>query len=174
MKCVNCGTDKPMKPLKGAYQYEECGIKVTLKGVVQYECAVCGEHYVEIPFMENMLATLAHYLIRKPAKLSKDEVRFLRKYLGYAQDTFASQIEMSQAHLSRIENGKNEVPSTLDRLLRSMVAAKAPDRDYEFHEQFGRISKTPSNRTFFIELETKSKKWAGTKKTEAEMARARA
>jgi DNA-binding transcriptional regulator YiaG len=85
--------------------------------------------------------------------LRPQEIRFLRKYLGYSGADFARVIGVSPETLSRWENGKAEPSRMVDLLLRYMALTRDPLTEYppvapsvveELPKQIDRKASTPS------------------------------
>lgn len=130
MKCVTCSA--PMKSKRENYRYEASGLPyVTLEGVEVSRCPACGETEVAIPAIEQLHRVIAGALIRKRGRLAPAEVRFLRKYLGWSGADFARHMGTTQETVSRWENGPTPIGASADRLLRLLVATKAPMTDYQ-------------------------------------------
>ena len=84
MKCVECGS--PMRTRKENYRYDECGLKhVTFVGVDVARCPRCGNYEISIPHIEELHRLLAKVLIEKSTRFTGEEIRFLRKGLGWCQ-----------------------------------------------------------------------------------------
>ena len=107
---------------------------VTLAGINVNRCAKCGEVEVEIPRVEKLHKAIAGALVRKAARLSGAEVRFLRSQLGYSGADFAKVIGVSASTVSRWENEHEPIGPQADRLLRLMVATRDPQRNYELDQ----------------------------------------
>lgn len=136
MTCSMCDNKKPLKKHKITHKYKECGLKnVTLIGVEHYRCEKCGEEYFGYGNMEKLHNAIAHILIRKKDMLTGQEVRFLRKHLGYSGAMFSKLIGYDDATLSRLENGSQPVTRSFDRLVRFTVVSKLSDRNYDLHDQ---------------------------------------
>src|SRR5687767_12141989 len=91
MKCPVCRSE--LKSRRESHRYTESGLpNVTLADVEVRHCAKCGEHLVSIPRIEELHRVLALELIRQKSRLTGDEVRFLRKYLGWSAIDFARHI----------------------------------------------------------------------------------
>lgn len=120
MKCLECGT--PMKMRKENHRYEECGLKhVTLVGVEVSRCVACGNYEVAIPRVEELHRLLAKVLIEKRTRFTGDEVRFLRKNLGWSGTDFARHMGVAEETVSRWENDAAPIGPQADRLLRLLV-----------------------------------------------------
>ena len=129
MKCVACGAK--MKSKRENYRYEASGLSsVTLEGVEVARCPGCGETEVAIPAIEELHRVIAGALIRKRGRLAHAEIRFLRKYLGWSGADFARHMGTTPETVSRWEHGTTPMGGSADRLLRLLVATKAPMSDY--------------------------------------------
>jgi len=123
MKCVNCGN--AMKSAIGTHRYKESGLSyVTLQNVQIRTCPACGEREVVIPKMDKLHRMIARNLIISNSQFSPDEVRFLRKWLGFSSTDFALMMGVVPETVSRWENKDGAYPlsPTADRLLRLLVA----------------------------------------------------
>lgn len=129
MKCVVCGS--VMKTKRENFRYDACGLpNVTLVGVEVSRCAACGEFEVALEHMEDLHKAIADAVIRKPARLSAAEVKFLRKYLGWSGADFAAHMGATPETVSRWETGAMRIGGHADRALRLMVATQQPVKDY--------------------------------------------
>jgi hypothetical protein len=80
--------------------------------------------------------------------------------LGYSGVVFAKLTGYSKEMLSCIENHKQNPTRTFDILVRSLVATKLPDRDYDLHdlwlnetgEKFKRIELTTHRGGWDVKL----------------------
>lgn len=142
MKCAECGS--AMKVARENVKYDGMmGLPVVLANVEVRRCARCGEYEVVIPRLEELLGVLAGAVIRKPTRLTGDEVRFLRKYLGWSGADFARHMGTQPETVSRWEHGAVIGPQA-DRLLRLMVATVRPVAEYPLDRLQGIGNRTPS------------------------------
>jgi len=131
MKCVNCGGT--MKAVTGTHRYTESGLSsVTLVGVVVRTCPDCGEREISIPRVETLHKMIARAIIKSPSALTPEEIRYLRKWLGYASADFALVMGVRPETVSRWENKEAAFPMapTADKLLRVLVATREPVDKY--------------------------------------------
>ena len=109
------------------YQFKMSGLSnVYLAGIVIRNCTRCRAESPVIPKIGKLNDFIARDLVKKPALLTGEEIRFLRKNAGFPAKTFAELVGVDPKHLSRIENGHTDtlgVPA--DRLVR--VIARAAD-----------------------------------------------
>lgn len=129
MTCGECG--HKMTSARETVKYDASGLSgVTLRNVEVRRCEGCGEFEIVIPKIEQLHRLMAHTVIRKSAGLVGEEIRFLRKYLGWSGADFAAHVGAAAETISRWENGKLTMSPQADRLLRTMVALQEPEGDY--------------------------------------------
>src|SRR5262245_60660510 len=89
-RCVRCGGPVRTKREK-AYRYAESGLShVVLENAVDVAtCGQCGETYTGIPAIGRLHRVIAAALIRKRRRLAPEEIKFLRKSLGWSGADFA-------------------------------------------------------------------------------------
>jgi len=120
MKCIECGST--MTKSVENHKYE------SLPGVTLWRCANCGEHEIVIEDLEGLNRFVALVLVKKPARLSGPEVRFLRKSMGWSQSDFANKMGVDKSTVSRWEQPDGEaIGNASDRLLRLMVVHEPAD-----------------------------------------------
>lgn len=129
MNCDQCGG--PTTTARENFRYAASGLpNVTLVGVQVTRCPNCGAFEVEIPKIEELHRTIARAVVKKPAPLSPEEVRFLRKWIGWSGVDFASHMGVAPETVSRWETGALKMGASADRLLRLMIVNRAPVEDY--------------------------------------------
>lgn len=113
-------TEKP-------FHFTDSGLsKVYLVGIRYFTCE-CGEVTAEIPAIVDLMQLIARDLVMKPTSLIGEEVRFLRKRLGKKQADFAREIGVEPETLSRMENDKQTIGETTDKLIRMYYVWAAAD-----------------------------------------------
>ena len=95
---------------------------VTITDAEILRCPTCGAFEIVIPKPDALQRTIAAEVIRKPARLAGPEIVFLRRCLNLTGRAMAKTLGVSHEALSRWENQANQLPSPVDRLLRTMVA----------------------------------------------------
>jgi len=129
MKCEACGAQ--MKSGRENYHYTECGLdSVTLMNVVVRRCPECGEYEVDIPRMEELHRLIAQEVASKGPRLAPQEIRLLRKYLGFSGVDFAATLDVTPETVSRWETGKKQMSPVAERALRLMIFIRAPIEEY--------------------------------------------
>ena len=83
-----------------------------------------------IPKIEQLHRVLATAVARKVPRLTPEEVRFLRKYLGWSGGDFAEHMGVAAETVSRWENGSKTMSSAAERLLRLAALSREPASDY--------------------------------------------
>ena len=156
MKCTECGT--AMKTRKEKYPYDECGLKhVTLVGVQVSRCPKCANYEISIPRLEGLHRLIARLLIEKVTRFTGDEIRFLRKSLGWSGYDFARHMGVADETVSRWENDAVPIGPQADRLLRLMVAQGTLTTKYPA-ERLTQINARKASITR-LELESRDERW---------------
>ena len=120
-----------METRRENYHYTASGLPhVTLQQVEVSRCPVCGETEVAIPHIEALHRAIAAVLVQKRARLAPEEIRYLRKYLGWSGVDFAAHMGVTPETVSRWERGTTPMGGQADRLLRLLVVNLAPVQNY--------------------------------------------
>jgi putative zinc finger/helix-turn-helix YgiT family protein len=126
------------------YLYKSCGLpNITLQNVVN-RCPNCGEYEVEINGMSELHRQITLWVVRKPQKLTPEEVRFLRDYLGWTASELAVRFDVDPSTVSRWENGAQRMGGLAERLLRLCVAHEAQAFDYSVFADLAKEEPAPS------------------------------
>lgn len=129
MTCIDCG--HRLKVSRETVLYQQSGLPgVRLRNVEVRRCGSCGYSEQVIDRIEKLHQMIAHHVAVKKAKLTTDEVRFLRKWLGWDRGAFAQQMDVTPETVSRWETGSMVMSGTAERLLRLMVLTRQPKQDY--------------------------------------------
>jgi len=109
------------------YHFSDSGLpNVYLVGVRHVECE-CGEKFVEIPALKQLMSLIARNVVIKNDALTGNEIRFLRKRLGQKAVQFAAKVKMQPETLSRVENGKQSIGEKADTYIRIYYALASKD-----------------------------------------------
>ena len=120
--CTQCGD--PVTPEIRQYRYSESGMaNVVLQGVTVAECSKCGNSEVLIPRMAKLHRAIAQALIKSPARLTGEQLRFLRKHLGMSGDQLGQYLHTDKTKISKWERGEDSIGPPTDRLIRLLAAA---------------------------------------------------
>jgi putative zinc finger/helix-turn-helix YgiT family protein len=121
-ECTNCG--KRVNPARRNYQYAESGLSnVILQGVEVADCPKCGNSDVMIPRMAKIHRAIAQALAKSPARLTGEQLRFLRKHLGLSGDQLGRYLHTDRTKISKWERGEDRLGPATDRLVRLLAAA---------------------------------------------------
>ena len=143
MKCLQCGGKMTTK--RQAAKYDASGLPgITLLGVDVRQCSDCGEREVVIPYIESLHRAIAKAVVEKRARLSHQEIVFLRKYVGWDGATFAAHMGTAPETVSRWERGQTPMGTQADRLLRLMVLYTTPQDDYSLESMKDVAAEAPS------------------------------
>jgi DNA-binding transcriptional regulator YiaG len=141
-KCYVCAGE--MEGRHQNYAYKECGLdNVVLLDVLVFNCK-CGEIAAQIPAMAVLHQIIAGEILKKPTLICGEEIRYMRKFVGYSAAEFADIIGSTKISVSRWENGAKITPNT-DRLLRLAFFTKIIERAAE-----AAIGPDPVNHTAAI------------------------
>ena len=125
MECLDCG--HTLTTHRENFKYDASGLpSVTLVGVEVSRCARCGHHDVAVPHIEELHRVMACAVIRKPARLTPAEIRFLRTTLGWSGQELAAHMGAAAETVSRWEHGRTPIGAQADRLLRLIVLHAQP------------------------------------------------
>lgn len=103
---------------------------IVLLDVPVRRCTQCQEYEVVFPKIARLHRLIANVLIRKQTRLTGDEIRYLRKYLGWASNDLARRVGVAPETVSRWENSHEPIGAVPDRTLRLMVAVEKPVDNY--------------------------------------------
>jgi len=113
--------------------YEATGLgapfKVILENAVKVEvCAKCDKTLgTFIPDMKGLFHAVVFSRALEPRKLNGQEIRFMRKAMGWKSKDLAKELGVSAEHFSRYENGKT-MPIGPEKLFRLYALLKTPDQ----------------------------------------------
>ncbi len=157
MICVDCNVEMKVRKatLAKPYRYDLTGLKnLHLAGIDVYQCPRCGGQAPSIPRLRELHRAIALQLIEAREQLTGEEIRFLRKWLGFSGVRFAQLIGVSLEHLSRVEHGHKPLGTSSERLLRllALTAAKKTEFSDAFKLFIGREGKGRGRRKPLFEL----------------------
>lgn len=133
-KCRACRQGELVITRKN-YRYTESGLSnVVLQDVEVRSCPLCDDEQVVLPRVTELHRAIALAVVRSNARLSGEEVRFLRKYMGFSGGDFAARMGVDPSTVSRWENGHEPIGSLADRVLRLMVVRDRPVEEYPLDE----------------------------------------
>ncbi len=134
IKCSHCG--EPTNKKIGIYKYKESGLdNVYLENIPVYECS-CGISYPSIFRLSKLNERIALTLVQKPALLSGNEIRFLRKNLHVPSKLFAQKLGVDKTTLSKWENEAQKHSEGFDRLIRmTYIIEKGINRQEQLNIQ---------------------------------------
>ena len=129
MLCLVCGAS--IETHRENYRYAASGLPhVTLQQIEVSRCPVCGETEVAIPHIETLHRAIAAVLIAETCPTRSEEIRYLRKYLGWSGVDFAAHMGVTPETVSRWERGTTPMGGQADRLLRLLVVNLTQAQDY--------------------------------------------
>ena len=121
-QCTNCGREVTSE--RRNYRYSESGLSnVILQGVEVRECRQCRNLDVIIPRMAKIHRAIAEALANSPARLTGEQLRFLRKHLGLSGDELGRYLHTDKTKISKWEQGADQIGPATDRLIRLLVVS---------------------------------------------------
>src|SRR5215213_1114291 len=119
MKCDVCHKGELRTRSQQTYRYKECGLdNVYLLNMEFRVCDACGIKVPRLKRMPELHATIARAIAMQPCPLRGQDVRFLRKQLGYSAKEWATLLRTNTSTLSRWENNQQEMGTQSDTLIR--------------------------------------------------------
>jgi putative zinc finger/helix-turn-helix YgiT family protein len=119
MKCDVCSKGEIRTKVRQTYRYKECGLdNVYLLNIEFRVCDACGIKVPRLKSMPELHATIARAIAMQPCSLRGQDIRFLRKQLGYSAREWATLLRTDASTLSRWENDQQEIGTQSDTLIR--------------------------------------------------------
>lgn len=129
MKCFECGAI--MVERREDHRYTESGLsQVVLVDVVVRECP-CGERELVLPDLEELHRSLAHAIASQPGRLPGEEIRYLRKWLGWSGADFAEHMGVDRTTTYRWETDDVRMPQAAEVMLRLLSRHMVPVESYQ-------------------------------------------
>lgn len=149
MTCLECGS--AMRTRRETVPFDKpIGLPgVTVETLVT-RCRKCDAYEVLLPNLEELHRAIARTIVGKAARLSGDQVRFLRKVLGWSGADFAAHMGTTAETVSRWETDTTPIGPQADRLLRLMVMTKDPVGDYQKLDLLKAVAKAKPARARLI------------------------
>ena len=125
--CTNCGAQMTFE-LRN-YQYTESGLSnVVLQDVEVPRCSACGSEDLILPFPEKIHWAIAHALVAEnPARMTGEQLRFLRKHMGFSGDGSPGISEPTRLRSRNGKHGEDPIGKSTDRLVRLLAAERDPE-----------------------------------------------
>lgn len=127
MNCINCDgkmtcgrQNIPYRSLPGT----------TLLDIEVWTCPECQQQEYSIPALNELEQVLVRVVCEQAGRLAPEQIRFLRKHLGWSGVHFAKHFGVSPETVSRWENGAQLMSTQADRLLRVCATRLEPIDDY--------------------------------------------
>ena len=140
MTCLECGGT--MRTRREVVPFEKpIGLPGVRLNTFVARCPKCGAFEVLLPNLEGLHQAIARALVGKKARLAPNEVRFLRKVLGWSGADFAEHMGTSAETVLRWETGATPIGPQADRLLRLMVMTRDPIADYRKLDLFKTVAR---------------------------------
>jgi len=125
MRCMSCGRAELGKPELGEVPYLSLP-GTTLMDVEVRQCPACYDDEVAIPRIEELDRLLVRVVTAHGGRLTGEEIRYLRRFLGWSGRDFARHFEVDPATVSRWETGAQQMDPRADQLLRMCASRLEP------------------------------------------------
>ena len=99
---------------------------------------VFGEWILDIN-MESLQLAVLRILVHKPNRLTRDELRFFRKYLSLTTTEFGKIFGVSHVAVLRWEKGQRQVSPAIEFYIRLHMLNHLRVKDKEFRELYNKI-----------------------------------
>ena len=135
-----------------AYHYTECGLdNVFIEGAVRFGDRA-GEEAVTIPAIGNLHRVIAEGIVAHPAKMTGQELRFLRSEMGLTQAQLAAILKVTLLTVSRWERNETPVNDAAEMLVRLHSVAKLRlDVDLDVESVSEKVTATASTQDIRID-----------------------
>jgi putative zinc finger/helix-turn-helix YgiT family protein len=126
-KCVECGSSD----LTHTTEQLPFNDVALVDGTV-HRCNACGRRYQGFSRVEELSREVAHFIAKQEERLTPEQVRFLRKYLGYSSKDFSSFLAVAPETISRWESRTTPMQMQLstEKLIRLMALSEHPVSEY--------------------------------------------
>lgn len=129
MKCPEC-KEQMVREIRD-HHYTECGLSyVELTGVPFDVCKSCGEEMINIRALDELHRIIAGVIITTPTRLIPEEIKFLRKHLGWGLDNFAQNMDVDESTARKWESGELSMGIIQETYLRVLAAAGQHKKEY--------------------------------------------
>lgn len=107
------------------YATRELGIPLLIVNSVQLKtCKICGQNSHFIPYPDRLIAAAAVGRAKVSAKLTGNEIRFLRKALELSAKDLSKALGVAAETFSRWENDKAPMSPAIEKMLRIFTGIK--------------------------------------------------
>jgi transcriptional regulator with XRE-family HTH domain len=129
-RCEHCGGALKVRILS-KFQHKAIGLAgvVLLDAVEQFYCSECGRpDSIRFPDLSGLIAAVALARAKMAPKFGPEDIRFVRKAIGWNVKELARKLEVRSETVSRWENGHEIIGSTSEKLLRTFAAIELNDK----------------------------------------------
>ncbi len=121
-ECTTCGKFVALE--RRSYRYVESGLtNVILQDIEMTDCPHCGNSDLLLPRAGKIHRAIAQALANSPARLTGEQLRFLRTHIGMSGEEFSRYLHTDKTKISKWERGEDRIGPATDRLVRLVVAA---------------------------------------------------
>lgn len=109
---------------KAPFHYRACGLDNVYLRSGYDQRTVGGETYTSVQGADDLHLAIAEHLVLRRKVLRGQEVRFLRKFLGWTQADAGDALGISDQSVARYEKDQVPLEGSADRLFRVYVLGK--------------------------------------------------
>lgn len=117
--------------------YKGLGVPVKLVNAPMKKA--CGVWCIDIN-MNKLILLVLQEIIHKPTALTRDELRYIRKYLEMTMTDFGKAFGVSHVAVLKWENGKNQVSPPMEICIRLYVLNHLRAKDKEFRALYNDLN----------------------------------
>lgn len=128
-RCYQCGADM-LPPERGRVPYRSGLPHTFLDGVMVSRCSSCDDYQVDVPNVEGLHQLIADHIASRAGDLVPEEIRFLRKHLGWSQKDFAHHFKVDHTTVSKWETGAQNMNIHAQMLLKILAKHGPLKTDY--------------------------------------------
>lgn len=92
---------------------------------------VSKKEMIEIDDLAGLFAALVRARVTHIRKLSGDDLKFIRKVMGFLSQDFAEKLDVTAEHYSRCENGARSLSQTQEKQYRMMAYLEVSKNDLQ-------------------------------------------
>jgi len=119
--------------VEAPYHFVESGLPNVYLAGIRYFTNEDGSQFAEIPALKQLMKLIASDLVLSADDLTGPEIRFLRKRLGQRAGEYCKLLGVEPETLSRIEHGKQNISSQVQKLARISYAVISADLELMGH-----------------------------------------
>lgn len=130
-----------MKKTKIVQNYRYIGLGFPIRIINAPMVKLYGKWALDVN-MRKLQDVIAHALIFKSCRMTKDEIKFIRKFLGKSMEEFGKLFGVSHVAVLKWENGENRLPPPSEFYLRLTLLNHFKEKPHQFKVLYEKINLT--------------------------------